>query len=99
MRDKILFVICALGLIILAVELARGQTRLDGGQLRSPRVSVFTCTKPPSIVIDPVTGVQVVAECGGLYYVDVITAAGTELKILGTVQPGPVNAADWRLIP
>jgi cobyrinic acid a,c-diamide synthase len=50
-------------------------------------------------VIDPVTGVQVVAECGGLYYVDVITAAGTELKILGTVQPGPVNAADWRLIP
>lgn len=80
------------------------QTRIAPEQLKAPHVAVMTCTKPaiaPVTVTNPdgTTTTTPGSNCAGLYYVDVVTPAGTELKILGTVQPGPVNAADWSLVP
>ena len=80
------------------------QTRINPDQLKAPRVAVMTCTKAPTpatTVTNPDGTMTTIpgSNCTGLYYVDVVTPAGTELKILGTVQPGPVNAADWSLVP
>lgn len=69
--------------------LLTAQTRISPDQLKAPRVAVMTCTKAPTAT----------ADCTGLYFVDVVTPAGTELKIVGTVQPDVVNAADWSLVP
>jgi hypothetical protein len=69
--------------------LLHAQTRINPDQLKAPRVAVMTCAKPATPT----------ADCTGLYYVDVITPAGTELKIVGTLQPEAVNAADWSLVP
>lgn len=104
MRDKILLTIAALALVALVAEFAKGQTKLGPQQVSAPRVAVMTCTKTPTAPVtvtnpDGTITTTPGSDCAGLYYVDVITPAGTELKILGTVQPAPVNAADWSLVP
>lgn len=75
----------------LAVLLVRAQTRIAPDQIRAPRLAVLTCTKPAS------SG----ADCSGLYFVDLITPAGRELKIVGpAIADGvAINAADWSLVP
>lgn len=88
MKRLALIVLIAAAMCLL-VRLAVAQTRISPDQLKAPRVAVMTCTKPPTPT----------ADCAGMYYVDVVTLAGTELKIVGTVQPDVVNAADWSLVP
>lgn len=89
--ERSTFVLACLTVLLLVFINSRapGQTRINPDQLKAPRVAVFTCTKAPAAT----------ADCAGLYYVDVVTAAGRELKIVGTVQPEAVNAADWSLVP
>lgn len=104
MREKLFLTIATLALVALVAEFAKGQTRIAAAQIEAPRVAVMTCTKaptPPVIVTNPdgTTTTTPGSNCAGLYFVDVMTPAGTELKIVGTVYPGVVNAADWSLVP
>lgn len=97
----------SLGVIVAFSLLLRGaeyvlmaQTRIAPDQLKAPRVAVMTCTKTPiAPVTNPDGTITPGSDCTGLYYIDVITPAGIELKIVGTIQPQAVNAADWSLVP
>jgi len=105
MRDKILFAIAALALMALVAEFARSQTRVAPEQIRLPRVVVLqNCTKPqvgPVTVMNPdgTTTTTPGSNCAGLYYIDVVTPAGTELRLVGSQAPAMLDAADWTSVP
>lgn len=84
-RDYILLAISVLALLLAVIDYGRGQTQIGPQQMKAPRVTVMTCTQIPS--------------CAGLYLVDVITPAGTELKIVGSASANPGPVSDWSLVP
>lgn len=76
----------------------RGQTQITPRQMRGlASVVVMKCAGVTATTVDPPT----VSDCTGLYYVDLVAADGTELKILGTpAAPGvTIDPAHWSLIP
>lgn len=92
-RDVWMFVALALLLAWCGRDGARlhGQTLVDPNQLKAPRVSVLSCTGDTSPT----------SNCTGEYYVDVITPAGTELKIVGGLAPGNIvlDPKLWSTVP
>ncbi len=88
----------ALGFSLFALVLAwfgrdgirvHAQTKIAPGQMKAPRVSVLQCSGSTSSTSD----------CSGLYYVDVTTAAGTQIKIIGTPAAAPLDTTHWSVVP
>ena len=81
-----------LGIALLSVaNYLWPQTRIDPDQMKAPTVAVLTCNGATSPTSD----------CTGLYYVDVVTAAGTELKIIGPVATAgaTLDPKVWSVVP
>ncbi len=93
MRDKIVTVvlsaIAALGLLALVAEFSKGQTQVAPAQIKAPRFVALACIPPGSAT----------ASCAGLVYIDAITPAGTELKLIGAPTTVPFDPTIWSLIP
>lgn len=81
--------VIAFAILLLWMTRASGQTKIAPDQLQAPRVAVLACH-----------GSTPTSDCAGLYYVDLITPAGTELKIVGAVASGAaLDPAIWSLVP
>jgi len=69
-----------------------------------PVISVMRCTKPavlPATVVNP-DGTSTTtpgSDCAGLFYVDIATAAGTEIRLLGSSAALPIDPAVWTAVP
>ena len=90
MSQRVLFTLCVLLFLAFVVVLSRAQTRVAPQQLVAPRLAVLACS-----------GKTATSDCAGLYYVDLVTAGGTELRIVGpeasngvTLDPGL-----WSVVP
>lgn len=68
--------------------LASAQTKVDPNQLKAPTVVVMSCS-----------GTTTNADCAGLYYVDVVTPAGTEIKIIGARPDSQLDTTRWSIVP
>lgn len=89
MRDKIFFVIAALALVALVAEFAKGQTRVAPTQIQAPRFVALACVAPGTAN----------SNCAGLVYIDAVTPAGTEIRIIGAPASSPIDTTAWSLIP
>jgi len=68
--------------------LASAQTRVDPNQLKAPTVLVMSCS-----------GTTVNADCAGLYYADIVTPAGIEIKIVGAPPLVQLDTTRWSIVP
>ncbi len=71
------------------------QTRIAPRQVSAPRLTVLQCTATP---ISPKVGCTV---DGTLYYLDLITPAGKELKLVAVPSTllEPLDPAVWSMVP
>lgn len=92
-RRVVLFSVFALALAWFGRDGVRvhAQTKVGPDQLKTPRITVLHCVEPP----------ETSPNCMDLYYVDVITAAGTELKLIGApaTQFDVIDPTKWVLVP
>ncbi len=65
------------------------QTRIAPDQLKAPRFVALACVAPATAS----------SNCAGLVYIDAVTPAGTEIKIIGAPVTVPIDPAAWSLIP
>jgi hypothetical protein len=104
--EKVLLVIGVVGLALVVVELARGQTQIGPQQMKAVKAVVLTCALPavaPVTVTNPdgTTTTTPGSNCAGMYYLDVVTAGGAEVKLIG-VPPLAGFAFDpsgWNAVP
>lgn len=104
-RDRILTAIAVVALLLLAAEMAESQTQLAPQQMRAAKAAVLTCTKPPTLPAtvtnpDGTTVFKPGVDCASIVYIDLVTAAGTELKIIGVpATMTTINPPDWTVVP
>ncbi len=65
------------------------QTRIAPDQLRAPRFAALACIAPATAN----------SNCAGLVYIDAVTPAGTEIKIIGAPVTVPIDPAAWSIVP
>lgn len=81
---------------------AAGQTQITPRQIRGlASVVVMKCAGVTSPGDPNATPPIPSSDCTGLYYVDIVAADGTELKIIGAAPPPGVtiDPAHWSVIP
>jgi hypothetical protein len=88
MRDKLFLAIAALALAAVVAEFAKGQTQIGPSQMKAAKAVVLACANATPA-----------SNCTGLYYIDIVTAAGTELKIMGAPATAPIDPAIWSVVP
>lgn len=92
MRDLGIYIglsVVFLGGLLCGYGVLHAQTRINPDQLKAPRVTVLSCVAVPTPT----------SSCTGLFYVDVITPAGTELKLMAEPAAAAINPTDWSLVP
>ncbi len=88
----------ALGFSVFALVLAwfgrdgvrvHAQTLISPSQLKAPRLAALQCSGSLGSSSD----------CTGFYYLDVITPAGTELKLIAYPAAPTIDPTHWSVVP
>jgi hypothetical protein len=77
------------GLVVGQLGQLLAQTKIAPGQLKAPRFVALACIAPGTAN----------ANCAGLYYIDAVTQAGTEIRIIGAAPTAPIDPAAWSPVP
>lgn len=86
------FAVLLIGLVsVYSDRRVHAQTKIAPAQLQSqPHFVALACLPP---------GTASVSNCQGLFYIDLVTAAGTELKLIGAPIAAPFDPTMWQPVP